>query len=558
MAGPVPHASRDHGPRPGGPGVRRLALLWGAAFLSMVWFFPYQAHLNNPNENVRLYLTRAIVEHGTVAIGRRVLARGRVRDQGLVVGEWGWVNDKALVCDDPGERPPRCQGRLLAAKAPGTSLIGVPVYWALSKITHWGWSRAPSKRISLRVLRLTTVTLPWVAFALWFALWLERSLGLSRGLAHSAGVGMLLGSTATPYALLYASHTQVAMALGLALTLLPAREVGSGSSPRATARYLGVGAALGLAVLLEYPMALPAAAFGLTAVFVAERPWGALPAMALGALPMAAALFWYHQVALGSPFATPYGHLENVAFVRDSAPGFHGVSWPSLASLYHGLLSPATGLLFYVPAAAVAPVGLWWAGRSKGRARVVARAGLAALGAIVLLLASMPNLRKMLGWTVGPRYAAGVAAFVWVGVALWWSRVGATARSVVEGLAVYGVLVGGLAALWYPHYPMVFVNPTFQLLLPCMAKGLVPWSVGTWLGLSGLPSALPGLAGLAVAATWPWWRSSAGPARHRHLVRVVTLTLALGLASLPPGGTSKAAARTKVWVQEEWVPRPTR
>ncbi|MBM4321215.1 MAG: hypothetical protein FJ125_15005, partial [Deltaproteobacteria bacterium] len=86
-------------PSPRHAAVRRWPLL--LLCLTLLWFFPYQEHLNNPNENVRIYLTRALVEHGTVAIGWRVQQGRRLVDRGSVTGEWGWVNDKALVCEQP-------------------------------------------------------------------------------------------------------------------------------------------------------------------------------------------------------------------------------------------------------------------------------------------------------------------------------------------------------------------------------------------------------------------------------------------------------------------------
>ena len=105
-------------------GEGRLLLLLLVAY---GWFFVYFERINNPNELVRVYAARALAEHGTWAIGSREVRFGRFVDQGPVYSEWGWVNDKALTCDDPGARPPACAGRLYAAKAPAASLLGAPV-----------------------------------------------------------------------------------------------------------------------------------------------------------------------------------------------------------------------------------------------------------------------------------------------------------------------------------------------------------------------------------------------------------------------------------------------
>ena len=77
-----------------------------------LWVFPFHDVVRNPNENVRVYMTVAIVDDRTFAINR-------------IEGAWGYVNDKAVRL-----------GRLYSSKAPGTSYLGVPFYWALTKLTR--------------------------------------------------------------------------------------------------------------------------------------------------------------------------------------------------------------------------------------------------------------------------------------------------------------------------------------------------------------------------------------------------------------------------------------
>ena len=94
--------------------------------LAYGWLFVFFPKINNPNELVRIYAARALVEDHTWSIGRRT----RFGDTG-VLASWGYVNDKALVCDDPRLQPPRCEGRLFAAKAPGPTVLAVPVLFAM-------------------------------------------------------------------------------------------------------------------------------------------------------------------------------------------------------------------------------------------------------------------------------------------------------------------------------------------------------------------------------------------------------------------------------------------
>ena len=95
------------------------------------WLFVFFERLNNPNELVRVYAARALAEQGTWSIGTREIQPGRVVDGGPVYSDWGYVNDKALTCDDPRAQPPACAGRLFAAKAPAASLLGAPVLAAM-------------------------------------------------------------------------------------------------------------------------------------------------------------------------------------------------------------------------------------------------------------------------------------------------------------------------------------------------------------------------------------------------------------------------------------------
>ena len=64
-----------------------------------LYVFPYQSSLNNPNENVRLYMTAALVEEGRYEIDA-------LRER------WGYVNDAAVH-----------DGHHYSGKAPGSRFI---------------------------------------------------------------------------------------------------------------------------------------------------------------------------------------------------------------------------------------------------------------------------------------------------------------------------------------------------------------------------------------------------------------------------------------------------
>src|SRR5207253_9457475 len=128
------------------------------------WLFVYFDRLNNPNELVRVYMARALAEHGTYAIGMRERRSGGFRDTGPVYDQWGYVNEKALGCDEPGARPPDCAGRLYAAKAPGPSFLAVPVLAALKLLLR----REPTRTEDVFALRWMLCIVPTALF--WIAM----------------------------------------------------------------------------------------------------------------------------------------------------------------------------------------------------------------------------------------------------------------------------------------------------------------------------------------------------------------------------------------------------
>src|ERR1700737_15071 len=71
------------------------------------WLFAWFPALRSPNELSRLYQTRAIVNDGALPLEREINRRGLVGDLAFR------------------------EGHYYAAKAPGISLVGVPVYAAL-------------------------------------------------------------------------------------------------------------------------------------------------------------------------------------------------------------------------------------------------------------------------------------------------------------------------------------------------------------------------------------------------------------------------------------------
>ena len=577
-----------------------------------LWVFPYHAAVNNPNENVRVYMSVALVDDGTFAINR-------------VEQLWGYVNDKAVRA-----------GRLYSSKAPGTSYLGAPVYWALTKITGRSTRPPPPQRAGaprvtpprpidktevLYVLRLFCNVLPALVFA-WF--W-HRFLGArtrSAAVREAVFFSTMAGSALMAYSLVFASHAQNAFCFAAALmALATARErdaaaLRDGRPLRVDALPMFLAGLFGAgATLFEYPAALASAAVALwIAALASERRRWLLPAVGV-ALGLAAALaakklklpaataaalaailyaatlslrsagrlvmaglggaiptgltLWYHHRCFGSPFKPGYDFLENPTFREETNQGFYGAtsfSWEAALRLWfdpafglipcslfltlavvgvgsalaldlearglRALRAALTALLSAAAAVAAAKVALivkahpepvpfndigpWVVAlvvsavgvaaarlpKPERPERAMAVAMILACVGLTRLIGAMNNWRG--GWQVGPRYLAtlipAAAIFALWGADALLARATPAGRRALTlfaaGATLSAVLLTGLPAAWFPHIPLEYGSPFFEMIVPLLRDGFYPHSVGEYLGLHGAVA----MAGFAVGA----------------------------------------------------------
>ena len=481
--------------------------------LAYGWLFVFFERVNNPNELVRVYAARALSEQHTWAIGRRELAPGYFVDVGLEA-EWGYVNDKALSCDRPDERPPRCTGRLFAAKAPGASLIGAPV---LAVLRLFG---PVTKTAAVFALRWICVIVPSIAFWILLRRWMLDS-GVPEPAALVSTLAGSLGSLSLTYGQMFAGHQMAALALGAAFL----------SAFWRAFRPFWLGFFCALAVALEYPSA-PAAVILASAALLRHRR-GALW-IALGAFPWVAVLAQFHWSAFGAPWSTPYAHLENAAFVRDIAPGLMGISAPSWERLYGSLFSARLGLFFWAPWTALALLAPRW----------LRRFDLVPVAVIAYyLLFQVTHALWRSGWTVGPRYITPLAPFAAMALALA-VRESPRLLPVLRGLGASGVVATGLASAVCQGFPLEVVNPLREVVGPLLAHGYVPRNPLQLLGVPGLWSALPYFAAIAVATALLVGRSG---------VALAIAALVVTAQWAAPPGDDRGAVR---FLAEQWEPDP--
>jgi hypothetical protein len=167
---------------------------------------------------------------------------------------------------------------------------------------------------------------------------------------------------------------------------------------------------------------------------------------------------------------------------------------------------------------------------------------------LVLFIAS--NISWSAGWTAGPRYLtplvpfASLLALVGLGEAdrLWPTP----ARMAALTCVLLAVLFSGTSGALYPHLPVAFINPVFEVLLPMVRDGFWPGNLGLSLGLRGGWGYVPPLVlGLAPLVAWLCVSSSRTTLGRASILSSAVLAAALVCqpladrarrAAMPPWG----------------------
>ena len=544
-------------------GGNRLAacLLWlaiVAAYLYPLFLFP----IHNPNERARIYMTVAMWDDDTFAIGyRNPRKSGRgFKDSGLAYDRWGYVNDKALVCDDPDLKPPDCQGTLYSAKAPGTSYLGYPFYGLLKTVADVMEKELTMEAIIL-YLRLFVVVLPSLFMLALFRRFAWRS-DVDGPLADLCTMGMALGSMVYTYAHMFAGHQVAAYLLFFGFyTAWRSRDRDDWWWPVLT------GLASCMAVCVEYPMVLVTLVVFGYQMWV-KRSFKTFLLYCGGAVLPALLTAWFHQAAFGSPLSTPYTTLENPQFVKDIAPGFMGLRAPTLENLWGTFLSPYMGMFFFSPWMILVVPGMllyaaWYAWRDNGKKhRVAVAAGSGGVLALTLFISCHSLWRS--GWTLGPRYIVPFVPFAGVVILLAFGQVAAKrpllARLLVAPLVLVSVVVTGLSSVISQGFHTAFFNPLTELVLPVLARGYVTFNLGNLVGLHGIWSLVPLLAAVIPGLLYLVWQSTsrAGIGWACRLF-LASLILLVGAASfkgltLPAKELNLRKAKAQAWTRNHFLP----
>jgi hypothetical protein len=381
------------------------------------------------------------------------------------------------------------------AKAPGLSLLGVPIYAAARAVERAQGLDPLAPDVfwwNARILALALSAIPAALGAVVLAR-LSRALGAPLEAAVLGALAVALGSCYATFASVLYAHTPTAAALAGASYLVLAGEPG----PR---RAAWAGFLVGLATLATYQAA---AAVPLLAGVLALRARRAAPLLAFGAggLPPLAAFALVHWAEFGSPIKTAYD-FQNPEFTG----GREGSYFSMLGTLdarrvYELLLSPFRGLFFYSPVLAPAVLAAALSLRPGPLERRLAAALALALLAFFLVLTGVHPVWWG-GYTTGPRLLVPgfvlLAPFAAEAYARW-PKTTAALASISTAHAIAGTFVSVSVV-------DTVRNPLFQAIYPGLAEGRLGEggarrNAGIALGLAPEVSLLPYAAiALALAA----------------------------------------------------------
>jgi len=450
------------------PFLRRYGWLVAIA-AAYLYIFPYYPKLRSANELPRVYLVKAIVEDHTFSI-----------DHG--VKTWGETADLS-----------KYDGRFYQNKAPGASLVAVPVYALVSWIAG-----PPSLAVSMWLCRIVTSVIPSILF-LWLLWGYLARFAPEATTRRLVLVAYAFGSMAFTYAVQFYAHQLSAVCIASAFILAE----GVADRTRGVRTMAFAGFLASLAPVVDYQTAF---AIVPVVVYIAwrMRAWSKRELVhAFGLATLAAAiplvlLLYYHHACFGSVFKTGYNYA--VTFGADHEHGLLGMTTPKLVAIWGTTFAPDNGFVILAP---------WWLLAIRGgmiRYRRGDRALVYLISALVAIFFyfvwSLHAWRA--GWEVGPRYIVALQPFllplVATTLAEWRPR--PNMIGLAGGLILIGVLVYTVSTATLPSWPGngdsvgAFTNPLYEVAFRLLGDRAVATNALSPFGVHGVVGVLPFLLGI--------------------------------------------------------------
>lgn len=489
---------------------------WLAAIaIAYLYVVPYFPRIHSANELPRAYLVKAIADDHTLAIDREV-------------ARWGATADVSPS-----------QGHAYSNKAPGSSLLVVPFYAALSALVG-----EPSLAVTLWLCRVVAGIAPMLGF-LWLLWRFLARFAPDDGVRRLIVLGYALGSLAMTYSILFYSHQLGAICIASAWIL--ALEVAE--QRRGLIAMAGAGMLAGAAPLVDYQAVFAALPIAVHAVAVlwrrgagdrVRRIGSALAAAAIGAALPIAALLWYHAACFGSPWRT--GYDASTTFAVYHQHGLLGITALRGEALWGAMLRRDNGLIALSPWWLLAVPG--WVALWRRGERAVAAVSASTAALYILFISSINFWRG--GWEVGPRYIAAMLPFLLPAIAAqlqaW--RAAPLRLGLAAGLIGVGATVYVLSTATFPYWPDSVGHPLYDVTLRLLGDDAVAPNLGRALGIPGIAGIAPYLA-VAFGALGAAIRRVAG-LRGLAVAAGVTAIVIAGYGGLSHGGAAADAAYRSV------------
>lgn len=451
--------------------IRTRVLLFTLVWLSCVWFGSWAM---NPNNATRLFAAMSLVEQHDASIDEY---------RGLTIDE------------------AQFNGHAFLDKAPGMTLLALPAV-ALADAIDPAPPVIPATihdrafehymllRLRLSVMLVSALLTALAALAM---LDLGERLTGSRGAGLFAAIGFALGTPVWGWSTTLFGHAPVASLFVIAVWALWRADAGQ-------KRFTAIGgAALGLAVLIEFQAVLAGAMIAAWGAWRLQRAGPLVIAASAGVAALLIPFVAYNLVAFGVPFRLGYSGVVGFAGMKE---GLFGLTVPKLHVLWEILFGQRRGLAWVAPILLLGVPGLWLLGRvQRGLALALAAA------VMVVLLVNAAYVYWDGGHSTGPRHAVPAVGLLAIGLApLWanlrhgWERGLALALLAVS--VAINLMIAGANITAPDTYPFPLADP----ILPSWRAGLLrtlPSDYWGWRPIAGawlyLAIALP-LAALLLAS----------------------------------------------------------
>ena len=469
------------------------------------------------NQNSRLALTRALVEHGDVVIDDWQVTTG---DKSFRDGHF--YSDKAPGVSLLASLP--YAGYYLARRLTKAELPQVRVIPLDPAVEASGETPTPEQRepgdvlaynsaqlVALWLCRMFVISVPTLFAGALFYLVMVRELGGDRVRATWVTLAWSLATPTLGYACGFYGHQLAGDLLlaSFALVVLadnrPARGLG-----------LVIGGLLGWAVLVEYTSAVP------VVILLAWAAWrrglGLGGWIAVGGAPWALLLAGYHTWAFGGPLSTGYDWVYLEEFAEGMAVAY-GFGPPDPAVLAQLLFGSFRGLFYLSP---VLLLAVWGLGVRLARPATATpeepggtvepplRRADVWVGVVIIAYYLLLNSGYYMwsgGASLGPRHAVPMLGFLAIGLGPAVVRLPA-ATAVLGAVACLQIVLITAAGPEAPGYG----NPIWAYAVPKLFTSAPPGTATTLGRLLGLPGPLS-LAPL-LALWWLSWPSPRGPRRR--------------------------------------------